>query len=282
LDCLAPDNFPKELLRMIVDIVIPARFASTRYPGKPLVPLRGATGIAKPLIQRSWEAAGKISGIRAVHVATDSTEIRAAAEAFGASVIMTSEACANGTERCADAVPALGSPAPDIVVNLQGDAPLTPPEFVTALVERMRGCSGMAVATPVVRCTEEHYSRLLEDARQDIVGGTSAVFGRTGEAHYFSKRLIPHFDRQKVRADALPAWLHIGVYAYSPAALSAYAAHGETELERLEGLEQLRFLDMGVPIHCVPVARPSWEIWELNNPADVARVEQGLAIAGLD
>jgi 3-deoxy-manno-octulosonate cytidylyltransferase (CMP-KDO synthetase) len=267
---------------VIVDIVIPARFASSRYPGKPLVPLRGASGTAKPLIQRSWEAARAIRGIRAVHVATESAEIRAAAQSFGASVIMTAVECANGTERCADAVPGLGSPAPDIVVNLQGDAPLTPPGFVTALVEQMRGRAGLAVATPVVRCTEAHHDRLLADSRQDMVGGTSAVFGSNGQAHYFSKRLIPHFDRRKVTADTHPAWLHIGVYAYSPAALLAYAAHGETELERLEGLEQLRFLDMGVPVHCVPVAPPSWEIWELNNPADVTRVEQGLAIAGLD
>ncbi|MEN8842010.1 MAG: 3-deoxy-manno-octulosonate cytidylyltransferase, partial [Octadecabacter sp.] len=113
---------------MSVLVVIPARYASTRYPGKPLVKLRGASGDAKSLIQRSWEAAQEVQGADRVVVATDDDRIKDAAEAFGAEVVMTSTEWQNGTERCAEALDALGG-GYDIVVNLQGDAPLTPAWF---------------------------------------------------------------------------------------------------------------------------------------------------------
>ena len=118
---------------MSVVIVIPARFASTRYPGKPLVELRGAGGQARSLIRRSWDAAIGVRGIDRVIVATDDDRIRDHARAFGAEVAMTSPDCRNGTERCAEAVATLGL-TPEIVVNLQGDAPLTPAWFVEDLV----------------------------------------------------------------------------------------------------------------------------------------------------
>ncbi|MEP2846618.1 MAG: NTP transferase domain-containing protein, partial [Alphaproteobacteria bacterium] len=122
---------------MSVLIVIPARYASTRYPGKPLVALTGATGQKQSLIERSWRAASAVSGVDRVVVATDDDRIREAAEGFGAEVVMTSEACANGTERCAEAHAALGG-GYDIVVNLQGDAPLTPHWFVEGLVQGLK------------------------------------------------------------------------------------------------------------------------------------------------
>ena len=106
-------------------IVVPARYASTRYPAKPLVPLRGANGAAKPLIRRSWEAAMAVPGVDRVIVATDDDRIAEVARGFGAEVAMTPESCANGTERCAAVLPLLDGV--DVVVNLQGDAPLTPP-----------------------------------------------------------------------------------------------------------------------------------------------------------
>ena len=126
---------------MSVVIVIPARYASTRYPGKPLVALTGATGEAKSLIQRSWEAACQVQGVDRVVVATDDDRIRAASEAFGAEVVMTSESCGNGTERCAEALEVMGG-SYDIIVNLQGDAPLTPHWFVEDLIAGLRADSG--------------------------------------------------------------------------------------------------------------------------------------------
>ncbi|MEM1352883.1 MAG: 3-deoxy-manno-octulosonate cytidylyltransferase, partial [Pseudomonadota bacterium] len=118
---------------MSVLIVIPARYASTRYPGKPLVSLRGATGDSRSLIARSWGAAIEVKSVDRVVVATDDTRIAEACAAFGAEVVMTSDSCENGTERCAEAHKVLGG-GYEIIVNLQGDAPLTPPWFIEDLV----------------------------------------------------------------------------------------------------------------------------------------------------
>jgi CMP-2-keto-3-deoxyoctulosonic acid synthetase len=119
-------------------IIIPARYASTRFEGKPLAMLTGATGARKSLIQRSWETACDVPCVDGIFVATDDERIADAVYRFGGEVIMTSPTCRNGTERVAEAVQKLPEPA-DIVVNLQGDAPLTPPWFITALIEEMKG-----------------------------------------------------------------------------------------------------------------------------------------------
>ena len=135
---------------MSVVIVIPARHASTRYPGKPLVELRGASGQGLSLIRRSWEAARAAQGIDRVIVATDDERIRDHALGFGAEVAMTSTAARNGTERCAEAIANLGL-TPEIVVNLQGDAPLTPAWFVEDLVAGLRADADADLATPVLQ-----------------------------------------------------------------------------------------------------------------------------------
>lgn len=264
---------------MSVLLVIPARFASTRYPGKPLVGLKGVNGQEKSLIQRSWEAACAVSGDRRVVVATDDVRIRTAAEGFGAEVVMTSEKCANGTERCAEAFDALGGGF-DIVVNLQGDAPLTPAWFVEKLVNGLRADPVAEVATPVLRCDGRALNALLGDRRAGRVGGTTAVFGQDRKALYFSKEVIPYTGHRYADADDTPVFHHVGVYAYRPAALAAYPRWGAGPLERLEGLEQLRFLERERPVLCVEVEARGRQFWELNNPEDVPRIEAMLAEMG--
>lgn len=265
---------------MNVAILIPARFQSSRYPGKPLVELRGASGVAKPLIQRSHEAALRIAGAGSVHVVTDDLRIADQAAAFGASVIMTSAECRNGTERCAEALQHLDGP--DLVVNLQGDALLTPPGFVEALVEHMRGDSEVQVATPAMRLRSGEVRALQAEEAAGRVGGTTVVAGAGGRALYFSKRLIPHLPDGALDGEMAPVRLHVGVYAYRPEALAAYAATPVSELEMLEGLEQLRFLVAGIPIAVVEVETPPFELRELNNPEDVEAIEAALAAAGLE
>jgi 3-deoxy-manno-octulosonate cytidylyltransferase (CMP-KDO synthetase) len=256
-------------------VVIPARYASARYPGKPLAPLTGATGVAKPLVQRSWEAARAVPGVDRVVVATDDDRIAEACAGFGAEAVMTDPACANGTERCADVLRVLGV-LPEIVVNLQGDAPLTPPWFVEALVDAMRADPGTEVATPVLRCSAEALAGFHADRAAGRVGGTTAVFDAAGRALYFSKEVIPYTGRDLAAAETVPVFHHVGVYAYRPAALAAYAALPAGPLERWEGLEQLRFLENGHPVRCVEVEARGAAFWELNNPADIHRVESGL------
>jgi len=266
---------------MSVLVVIPARYASTRYPGKPLVKLKGASGIRKTLIRRSWEAAMAATGIDRVVVATDDERISNEAKGFGAEVVMTSEACANGTERCADALRNLGQRF-DIIVNLQGDAPLTPAWFVEDLVAALRERPDVGVATPVLRCDVEALASFQEDRRNGRVGGTTAVFDRQNRAMYFSKEVIPHVAQLPAEGETVPVFHHVGVYAYRPDALDQYLKWPAGWLETQEGLEQLRFMENGVPVLCVEVEGRDRAFWELNNPEDVARIEARLAEMGVE
>lgn len=257
---------------MSVLIVIPARYASSRYPGKPLVELRGASGEAKSLIRRSWDAACDVAGVDKVVVATDDVRIAQAAEAFGADVVMTSTTCQNGTERCAETLTSLGENY-EIVVNLQGDAPLTPAWFIEDLVQGLRDNPQADVATPVLRTEGRALNGLLQDRREGRVGGTTAVFGADYNALYFSKEVIPFTGKAYADDDETPVFHHVGVYAYRPAALAAYPGWASGPLEQLEGLEQLRFLERGIPMLCVEVAAKGRQFWELNNPEDVPKIE---------
>lgn len=260
---------------MSVIVIIPARYASTRYPGKPLVELTGASGARKTLIQRSWEAAMSARGVDRVVVATDDDRIADAATSFGAEVVMTSFDCQNGTERCADAIARLGVTY-DIVVNLQGDAPLTPSWFVENLIDGLKENPKAGVATPVLRCDGRALNGLLADRKAGRVGGTTAVFDRNMNAMYFSKEVIPFVGTTFVDHDVTPVYHHVGVYAYRPAALKAYNQWTTGPMEALEGLEQLRFLENGHSVLCVEVEGRGRVFWELNNPSDVPIVEAAL------
>jgi 3-deoxy-manno-octulosonate cytidylyltransferase (CMP-KDO synthetase) len=253
-------------------ILIPARYQSSRYPGKPLVELKGAGGMAK--------AARRVPGVSQVFVTTDDERIADACSAFGVGVIMTSPECRNGTERCAEALASLHEP--DLVINFQGDALLTPPSYVEALIARMRSDSNALVATPAMRLRSDEVRALQAEEAAGRVGGTSVVTDARERALYFSKRLIPHLPAGALDKDVSPVRLHVGVYAYRPEALDRYVAAPVSDLETLEGLEQLRFLVAGVPVTVVDVETPSFALRELNNPEDVAPIEQALAEAGIE
>ena len=261
-------------------ILVPARFASSRYPGKPLVELTGASGQRKTLIQRSFEAASRVDGVSDVFVVTDDGRIADACVGFGAPVIMTSPECRNGTERCAEALGQVGDA--DLIINVQGDALLTPPSFVEALIGHCRANPSAMVATPAIRLGSDEVRELLKDEAKGIVGGTSVVVDADGDALYFSKRLIPHLPAGALDGKLSPVRFHVGVYCYRREALERYEATPETDLEKLEGLEQLRFLVAGVPVAVVEVERPSFALRELNNPEDVPVIEEALSAAGID
>ncbi|MEN9708401.1 MAG: hypothetical protein RIQ68_809 [Pseudomonadota bacterium] len=252
-------------------IIIPARYASQRFPGKPLASLRGCDGEPRSLIQRSWEAARAIAGDAGTWVATDDARIADAVHALGGQVVMTPESCRNGTERCAAALEVLGDIAP-IVVNLQGDAPLTPDFVVDDLVAALRADSEAVMTTPAVRCSDTLYRHLVTDQANGRVGGTTVVFNAERRALYFSKRVIPHVAEGRPDAHT-QVHLHLGVYAYRPAALRAYVATPPSPLEELEGLEQLRFLETGQLIRVVNFDPIGWDCIELNNPQDIPAIE---------
>lgn len=254
-------------------VFIPARYASTRYPGKPLVSLKGNDG-EKSLIQRSWEAACCVVPKERVFVCTDDDRIISAAEGFGAQTVLTSDSCPNGTERCAEAARLIGLDE-GIAVNFQGDAPLTPPWFVADLIAAMEAAPDVDVATPVLRCDAETLASFRADRKAGRVGGTTSVFSPSNEALYFSKEVIPYCEN--LASDArIPVFHHVGIYAFRASALAAYPTLPIGPLERLEGLEQLRFIENRLTVRCVEVDARGRIFWELNNPTDVALIEAEL------
>ena len=256
-------------------IIIPARWASQRFPGKPLAPLRGAGGSPATLITRTVMAGRAVSGISRLLVATDDDRIAEEATKAGAETLMTDPDATNGTERVADAVRRLGI-SPDVVINLQGDAPLTPPWFIEALVKAMEDPE-VQVATPVLATEADHLDRLRADRQAGRVGATTAVRGADGRALYFSKEVLPFGGGL-----AAPVLHHVGVYAYRTGALAQYMRLAPGVAEVAEGLEQLRFLEHGIPISCVEVEARDRAFWEVNTPEDIPRVEAIMKDAGID
>ena len=254
-------------------VIIPARYSSVRFPGKPLKKISIGNGLQKSLIQLSWEAANRVKNIEEVFVATDDDRIRVEAESFGAKVIMTSKSCKNGTERCAEAIDNIKFDG-DIVVNFQGDAPLTPEWFVQDLIQVFKTNPDTQIATPILRLDNETLESFRLDRVSGRVGGTTVVFDSNGNALYFSKEIIPYFDEKRLKqSEERPVFHHVGVYAYRPEILLKYKEWRETNLEVMEGLEQLRFLENNCSIKCVLVDSRGRSFWELNNPEDVAKIE---------
>ncbi len=259
---------------MKVTIIIPARFKSTRFPGKPLTKLNCGGGIKKSLINLTWDAAKKVNSVDDVFVATDDKKISDAVKAFGGKVIMTSENCKNGTERCAEAVKKI-SPRPELVINFQGDAPLTPPWFVEDLIKEMSRDCIADMATPVLRLDRTAYEKFLADRKSGSVGGTTVATNSEGYALYFSKEVIPYIGADVIHSwQEIPVFHHVGVYAYRPKSLDKYVNWQEGRLEKFEGLEQLRFLENGGSVKCVEVNSYGELFWELNNPEDIDRIEK--------
>ena len=261
---------------MTASIIIPARYNSTRFPGKPLTNLKLKNGKSKPLIQLSWEAAKMVEGINSIYIATDNFEIKQTAESFGANVIMTSSKCENGTARCAEAIK-IKSINDDIIINFQGDAPLTPKSFVEILIHTMNEDKTIKVSTPILQCDKDHFSKLLDDRKNDRVGATTVIFDNNNDALYFSKEVIPYLTKEKLdKFKLVPVYHHVGVYAYRNDVLNRYNTWKESHLEKLEGLEQLRFLAHGEKIRCIIIEKNNHLFWELNNPSDKKIIEKML------
>lgn len=222
--------------------IIPARFESTRLPGKPLADLHG-----RPMIQRVYERAARVEGVDRVLVATDDERIRAAVESFGGEVAMTNPAHTTGTDRIAEAAAALDV---DIVVNVQGDLPLLDPGVVAAALRPLAEDDGLPMATIK---TAIHTREELENP--NVV---KVVTDRDGYALYFSRSPLP-FWRDGQPAGPL-AHKHIGLYVYRRDFLLSFARLTPTPLEQAEKLEQLRALEWGFRIRVVEVGAASVEV----------------------
>ncbi|MFZ2620663.1 MAG: 3-deoxy-manno-octulosonate cytidylyltransferase [Alphaproteobacteria bacterium] len=257
---------------MTTAIIIPARYGSTRLPGKPLMQIAG-----KSMIQRVVEIAHSVQGVDVVAVATDDARIQAHVESFGGTAVMTREDAPNGTARVFEAAQKLAV-RPDVVLNFQGDSPLTPPWIIAPVVAALQQ-NGVQVATPATRMTAESYAKLKAAKAGGEVGGTTVVCAENGDALYFSKSLIP-FVRKIDAASRFPVLRHVGLYGYTFKALENYFAWGECELENVEGLEQLRFLYHGVPIRVMEVDYKGRSHWGVDSAEDAKRVEEYIAREG--
>jgi 3-deoxy-manno-octulosonate cytidylyltransferase (CMP-KDO synthetase) len=240
-------------------VIIPARFAASRLPGKPLALIGD-----KPLIQWVWQRA-IASGAQSVILATDDDRIRAAALKFGADCQMTSAHHASGTDRIAEVIRVRGLAGDDIVINLQGDEPMMPVAVIAAVAAVLQSSQSIDIATAVAP-----IETLREFLDPNCVKALRAADGR---ALYFSRAPVP-WPRDSVSADRptsfAGAWRHIGIYAYRVRSLLQFAAWAPTALEVTERLEQLRALEHGMHIHLVAVAKaPSAGV---DTPADLERV----------
>lgn len=226
-------------------VVIPARYASTRLPAKPLKEIAG-----KPMIQHVYERASE-SGATNVIIATDDARIEAVAKSFGAQVCMTSAAHSSGTDRLQEVAAQLGLMADDIIVNVQGDEPLIPPAVIDQVAKNLADNTYASVAT----LSEPIHT--LEDFRNPNI--VKAVADQQGRALYFSRAPIPwprdHFAQADVNNLSaqfpvqFPAQRHIGIYAYRVALLDRFVTWPQATLEKIESLEQLRVLANGEAIH---------------------------------
>jgi len=239
--------------------VIPARFASTRFPGKPLFPIAG-----KPLLRHVWERCRRARSLDSVIIATDDMRIAEAAFDWGAEVALTSTAHVSGTDRVAEV--AKSAKKFDCIVNIQGDEPLTDPRLIDRLVALLRRDRRIEIATAAHPFTDE---AAIQSPHQ-----VKVVLDQKGRALYFSRAPIPYLRDRETRYKTLR---HQGIYAFRRATLLRFVQWKPSPLERAEALEQLRALENGVTVHVLVTKEGSPGI---DTPADAAALEKILIRAG--
>jgi len=252
-------------------IIIPARYGSTRFPGKPL-----ALVASVPLVQRVWALGASVAGREAVAVTTDDKRIADFCARIGATCIMTDPAIPNGTGRVLAALQQLPGEV-DQAINLQGDAVLTPPWVIRAIIEAMKNDPSTGVFTPAVRMDVASIDALHRAKAAGEVGGTTVTFDHQHKALYFSKSVIPYVRDGLANP---PVYRHIGLYGYRRAALEKLMALPSGPLEQAEKLEQLRALENGMAIRVVEVDYRGRSHTGIDSESDKVRAEKFIASEG--
>ena len=254
--------------------VIPARFGSTRFPGKPLTLIAG-----KPLLAHVIEGAKTSKKLKEILVATDDSRIAEIANKWGARAVMTDPELPSGTDRTWAALESAGLTGVDVVVNIQGDEPLIEGGPLDALVSAFEGRPQIEMAT-----LGREIDLSTEAGRVALHANTTAkiVVTKEDQALYFSRFPIP-FSRVKLEGSKITESVqksvresvlkHVGIYAFRPSFLKRFCASGPCGLELFEGLEQLRALHLGAAIH---VVRTRHESWGVDTPGDVEKIEKML------
>lgn len=238
--------------------MIPARFKSSRFPGKPLAKLGDKT-----LVQSTYENALRAHCFDTIIIATDNQEIYHHANSFGAEAVLTSEHCQSGTDRIIDLLNQGHQENASIVVNLQGDEPFLEPQVVNGVIEALRSTPDAVVATAIVEIEDE-----IEARNPSVV---KCVCDQHGRALYFSRSLIPGNKNGNFKP---PYYKHLGIYAYQREFLLKFGQLPPTPLQQAEDLEQLKILEHGFPIHTVVVQSESIGI---DTPEDLERAKERLS-----
>ena len=256
-------------------IVIPARYNSTRLPGKPLTMIAGKT-LLQRVCEVAKQAATQISDVE-ILVATDDERIMQHAISLDIPAIMTPTDCATGTDRIIAAIQQLKS-KPRSVINLQGDTPLTPINLITALLSALKTVDDNTIVTPVVQLSWTQLDSLRKTKLTGQFSGTTAILNRENKALWFSKQIIPALRTEaelRSKSDLSPVYQHLGLYGYPTKMLEIFASLAPSHYEQLEGLEQLRLLENGYQIQAVKVALENMAAWRgVDTPEDVKFVEQ--------
>lgn len=249
----------KDLKNLTTFAIIPARYGSVRFPGKPLIKIQGKT-----LIQRTYENTKRCQSLSEVIVATDDKRIYDHVKEFGGHVVMTPSNCPTGTDRLACVLendPRLQKA--EVIVNVQGDEPCLDPSIITQLAELLQTDSSAVMSTAVVKLQEEEAFNPSE---------VKCVLALDGSVLYFSRALIPGGTELRFRKE-IPYYKHLGIYAYRPDFLLKYAKLPMTPLQKAEDLEQLKVLEHGYKIKAAIVTSACAGV---NTPEDVQKVEQDL------
>jgi 3-deoxy-manno-octulosonate cytidylyltransferase (CMP-KDO synthetase) len=259
---------------MSVAIIIPARYASTRFPGKPLAEIAGRT-----MLQRVCELADNVSKEfedTFYLVATDDERIAKHCDAINVSYVMTSEDCPTGSDRALMAALTLDE-EPQFIVNLQGDAPFTPKIAVTSVIEKWQTNNNLDVITPIVQLNWEQLDRLRENKKTTPFSGTTCTIDKNGNALWFSKNIIPAIRKEddlKKTSDKSPIYQHFGIYGYKTSTLKKFVDLPQSTYEKLEGLEQLRLIENGINIQTVCIDIDIEKLQSgIDSPEDLKRAE---------
>jgi 3-deoxy-manno-octulosonate cytidylyltransferase (CMP-KDO synthetase) len=264
-------------------IIIPARYGSTRLPGKPLALIAGQTMLAR--VVSIAKQGGANVGAQVLVATDDDRIVQHCQNDLGVDVVMTPPECPTGSDRVFEAAKSLVIP-PSFVLNLQGDAPLTPPHFVAELLKAYLAEPEFDVVTPVSQLSWAELDKLRANKQATPFSGTTAVVQpATNEALWFSKNIIPAIRKEEVlraKSNISPVFGHVGLYGYKFEALQKFVSLPEGAYEALEGLEQLRFLENNMRIKAVPVSYNGLPKGSgVDSPEDVLRVEKLLQEHGL-
>ncbi len=262
-------------------IIIPARYGSTRFPGKPLVEIAGMSMLER-VVKLAHKAAAPFDDID-IMVATEDERIEHHCANIGAHCIMTSDDCATGSDRVLEAAQKSGKDY-DFLFSLQGDAPFTPPQAIAQMLEAVTKNDTIEVITPIVNLRWQELDALRLHKELTPFSGTTATIDQHGKALWFSKNIIPAIrkeDAMRESGEFSPVYQHLGLYGYRTDILERFVALPQGYYEKLEGLEQLRFLENDITIQTVMLEVDLGLAQAgIDSPEDVARAESMIAEHG--